>query len=61
LIAQDVTDDDVESVKKFVEDKLKLIVNERKSQVVALKETTFLGFHITSMAPLRHCMYSVDQ
>jgi RNA-directed DNA polymerase len=36
----------LESVKKFVEDKLKLLVNESKSQVVALKEATFLGFHI---------------
>lgn len=33
-------------VKQFVEDKLKLIVNEQKSRVVTLKEATFLGFHI---------------
>ena len=34
------------SVKQFVQDKLKLIVNESKSRVVALKEAAFLGFYI---------------
>ena len=32
------------SVKQFVEKRLKLIVNESKSRVVALKEASFLGF-----------------
>mgnify|MGYP005703320377 CR=1 FL=1 len=35
-----------ESVKQFVERRLKLIVNTSKSQVVALKDSAFLGFHI---------------
>jgi len=33
-------------VKRFGEGRLKLIVNEKKSRVVALKEATFLGFQI---------------
>ena len=36
----------LESVKQFVERRLKLIVNESKSQVVALKDAAFLGFRI---------------
>lgn len=36
----------LKNVKRFVEDKLKLIVNETKSRVLALKEATFLGFRI---------------
>ena len=36
----------LESVKQFVERRLKLIVNETKSQVVALKNAAFLGFRI---------------
>ena len=36
----------LEGVRRFVERRLKLIVNESKSAVVALKEATFLGFHI---------------
>ena len=36
----------LKSVKRFVERRLKLIVNESKSRVIALKEATFLGFHL---------------
>lgn len=36
----------LESVKRFVERRLRLIVNESKSRVVALKEARFLGFHL---------------
>jgi RNA-directed DNA polymerase len=34
------------SVREFLADKLKLIVNEAKSRVVELAEASFLGFHI---------------
>lgn len=36
----------MESVKHFVERRLKLIVNMSKSRVVPLKEASFLGFHV---------------
>ena len=36
----------LKSVTRFVERRLRLIVNESKSRVVALKEATFLGFQI---------------
>ena len=36
----------LESVKSFVEKRLKLVVNETKSKVVALKAAAFLGFKI---------------